>query len=138
MKSLLLGLVATITAFASISSATPADTICRAKAGRITFELLFSRYAIEPSYMDYREFSVNGVAVARFPELAFHRSFKNVGTKKSPFMNTSETAQVGNNKIEVVYPEQDPESDTLNIFVDISVPEKSFKLSRLEMDCINE
>lgn len=121
----------------SVASATPGDGLCTAEVNGTKYEILIARTAIDVHPDDYEEVSINGVAVARFPESAFDFTFKNVGTEDKPFYLNSRTAVVGADRMELVYPEQDPEQDTWTLYLDLTVPSKSIDLKSIEMTCQN-
>jgi hypothetical protein len=133
----LLALVALVGFSGSIASATPGDGLCTGEVNGTKYEILIARTAHEPHPDDYEEVSINGVAVARFPESAFDFTFKNVGTEEKPTFLNSRTAIVGDDRMELVYPEQDPELDTWTVYLDLNVPSKSLDLKEIEMTCQN-
>ncbi|MBN8539308.1 MAG: hypothetical protein J0L82_02890 [Deltaproteobacteria bacterium] len=137
MTAKFLVLMAMVGLSASNASATPGDGLCSGKVNGTKYEILMARTAIDAHPDDYEEVSINGVPVARFPESAFDFTFKNVGTEDKPMILNSRTAIVGDDRMEIVYPEQDPESDTWTIYLDLKVPSKSLDLSGIELTCQN-
>ncbi len=137
MKFMIAALSAILGLFGSVAQATPGDGLCTGEVNGTKYEILIARTAVDVRPDDYEEVSINGVPVARFPESAFDFTFKNVGTEDKPFMLSSRTAIVGLDRMEIVYPEQDPELDTWTIYLDLKVPSKSIDLKEVEMTCQN-
>jgi hypothetical protein len=141
VKILNLGTIAALALSLFVSGmahATPGDVLCIGEtADQKKVEVVLGYDNFEQPTASFINVSVEGSQVVSFPEAAIEGKMINVGTEESPFMNWQQSGKDGENMIALRYPEQDPEADSVSIYLTLDVPSKKVSLSEVELSCEN-
>lgn len=133
--------VVSVLGFSSISHATPGDVLCvgLAQDGATKIEVLLGYENFEQETASFIDVSMGGKKVASFPKGSISAGYVEVGTPEVKIMNYQQSAKDGDATVTLRYPEQDPEAESLTIYLSLEVPAQknvpAVLLKEVELNC---
>ena len=119
--------------FSTSSYATPGDLLCTGTNNGETVEMLIGYDAHQQTAPSLLQITVKNTIV--FESYNVNLSMINVGTDDMPFINTVWMASDEESNLLVRLPEQDPDADSLIVYITVETDSGLFKATELEMIC---